>query len=86
MLRRSWILALGIATLGTLCWSDGAVARLAANGSNLNGSNLNGKDLNGVNLNGHNLNGASVNGTSLNATTLRGVKLILPDGTELLVR
>ncbi len=37
MLNRRWILALGIATLGALCWSDGAVARLAANGSNLNG-------------------------------------------------
>jgi hypothetical protein len=71
-MNRSWILTLGIAALGAaLCWSDGAVARLAANGTSLNGVNLNGSNLNSM---------------TPNAVTLRGVRLVLPDGTELLFR
>jgi hypothetical protein len=35
--KRSWLLALGIAALATLCWSDAAVAKLAANKLAANG-------------------------------------------------
>jgi hypothetical protein len=31
MLKRSWVLALGIGAVAALCWSNGAVAMLATN-------------------------------------------------------
>ena len=71
MLKRSAFLVLGIAALAAMCWSDTAVAMLAANGLNL---------VNGINL-GNTINLG--NGQALsNTTALQAVRLALPDGTE----
>jgi hypothetical protein len=50
MLKRSWVLALGIGAVAALCWSDGAVARLSANKLSANGFSLNGFTPNAVTL------------------------------------
>jgi hypothetical protein len=50
MLKRSLVLALGVATLGAFCWSDAAVAKLTANGTSLSGSASNTVALHGVKL------------------------------------
>ena len=57
MLKRSVSLALGIAALAAMCWSDAAIAKLSANGINLG---------NGINL----PNGIGINTTVLQAVRL----------------
>jgi len=71
MLKRSLVLAFGIAALVATSWSDAAVARLTANGIHL---------VNGINLS----NGVKLwNGQALsNSTALQAVRLALPDVTE----
>jgi hypothetical protein len=76
MLKRSVSLALGIAALAAMCWSDAAIAKLSANGIHLsNGIRLS----NGISLpNGIKLS----NGIGINTTVLQAVRLAMPDGTE----
>jgi hypothetical protein len=76
LLKRSLVLALGIVALVALSWSEGAVAKLSANGIGLaNGISLG----NGIHLgNGINLG----NGIEISTTTLQAVRLAMPDGTE----
>jgi hypothetical protein len=70
MLKRSLLLMLGIVALVALSWSEGAVAKLSANGINLgNGISLG----NGINLH---------NGIEISTTALQAARLALPDGTE----
>jgi hypothetical protein len=76
MLKRNWVLALGVTGLAALCWSDAAVAKLSANMLSANGTSLNMLSANGT----------SLNGLTHNALTLRAIRLVLPDGTELLFR
>ena len=71
MLKRSVFLALGIAALAAMSWSDAAVAMLATNGIHI---------ANGIRL----ANGIKIsNGQALsNTTALQAVRLALPDGTQ----
>jgi hypothetical protein len=70
MLKRSVFLALGIAALAAMSWSDAAVAKLAGNGIGLgNGIKLS----NGLRLS---------NGTEISTTALQAVRLVMPDGTK----
>ena len=57
MLKRSVSLALGIAALAAMCWSDAAIAKLSANGINLG---------NGIKL----FNGIEISTTALQAVRL----------------
>jgi hypothetical protein len=50
MLKRTLVLALGIAALAALCWSESAIAKLSANGTSLNGSTSNAVSLHAVRL------------------------------------
>jgi hypothetical protein len=50
MLKRSLILALGIAALAAMCWSDAAVAKLTANKLSVNGFSPTGLTSNAMTL------------------------------------
>jgi hypothetical protein len=70
MVKRSVFLALGIAALTAMSWSDAANARLASNGIKLS---------NGIRM----PNGLKLpNSMEISTTALQPVRLALPDGTE----
>jgi hypothetical protein len=101
MLKRTPLLALGIAALVATSWSNSGNAGVnlpnglnLANGLSTNGLSTNGLSTNGLSTNGFNLsNGLSTNDLSSNGilltnglTTLRAVRLVMPDGTDLAFR
>jgi hypothetical protein len=110
MMKRSLLLAVGLAALVVPWWSAPGMAALvpnalapnalvpnalAANALVPNALAANALSNNALNPNGHNLNALTPNalapnglpnGNGMELTVLQAVRLVLPDGTELLFR